>query len=204
MITVLAGVNGAGKSSVFGSAIRAKNGDYFNPDEAAQKLITDNPSLSQEEANSKAWLMGKEWLEKAISEDLDFTFESTLGANTIPTLLKNAIESGIDVRIMFCGLTCPELHIQRVQARVSRGGHDIPEAKIRERWVGAIRNLCTLIPGCKQVVLYDNSADLVDGKPQPHKLFAMHNKKFVSMPTSNMPEWAKPLAAVAINTHLSN
>ena len=33
----LAGVNGAGKSSVGGAMIRASGADYFNPDEAARE-----------------------------------------------------------------------------------------------------------------------------------------------------------------------
>ena len=37
-IHVLAGVNGAGKSSIGGAAIRAFGGEYYNPDEAARGL----------------------------------------------------------------------------------------------------------------------------------------------------------------------
>ena len=36
---VLAGVNGAGKSSIGGAMIRASGADYYNPDEAAKALI---------------------------------------------------------------------------------------------------------------------------------------------------------------------
>ena len=35
---VLAGVNGAGKSSIGGAAIRAAGGEYYNPDEGIVKL----------------------------------------------------------------------------------------------------------------------------------------------------------------------
>jgi predicted ABC-type ATPase len=40
---VLAGINGAGKSSIGGAMIRASGADYFNPDEAARDLIAANP-----------------------------------------------------------------------------------------------------------------------------------------------------------------
>ncbi|HWS90974.1 MAG TPA: ZTL protein, partial [Mycobacterium sp.] len=49
---VLAGVNGAGKSSIGGAAIRAAGGDYYNPDEAARALMVANPGLGQPEANA--------------------------------------------------------------------------------------------------------------------------------------------------------
>jgi predicted ABC-type ATPase len=52
---VLAGVNGAGKSSIGGAAIRAAGGNYYNPDEAARELIAANPGLSQTDANAAAW-----------------------------------------------------------------------------------------------------------------------------------------------------
>ena len=51
---VLAGVNGAGKSSIGGAAIRAAGGNYFNPDEAARELIAANPGLGQTDANAAA------------------------------------------------------------------------------------------------------------------------------------------------------
>ena len=59
-ITVLAGVNGAGKSSVAGAYIRAAGGDYFNPDEFTRSLLRQNPGLDPAEANSLAWTRGKE------------------------------------------------------------------------------------------------------------------------------------------------
>ena len=53
-ITVLAGVNGAGKSSVAGAYIRAAGGDYYNPDEFTRSLLRSNPGLDPAAANSLA------------------------------------------------------------------------------------------------------------------------------------------------------
>lgn len=204
MIIVIAGVNGAGKSSVLGSWIRSRGGDYFNPDEATQQLMRENPTLSLEQANSDAWIVGRDRLSAAITDHADYTFETTLGGNSICKLLLQAMENGLEVNIAFCGLNSPELHIQRVAGRVARGGHDIPEKKIRERWKGAIHNMCALIPGCKMVAVFDNSAELIDGKPAPQKLFSIQDSKFTFFPVANMPNWAKPLATVAMNCHLQH
>src|SRR5579875_611532 len=89
-IYVLAGVNGAGKSSVVGATIRDKGGEYYNPDEAAREIMAANPGLDQTEANATAWEQGRRLLQRAIDERLDFTFETTLGGNTIPALLAEA------------------------------------------------------------------------------------------------------------------
>src|SRR6266702_897891 len=95
-IYVLAGVNGAGKSSIAGAAFRANSADYYNPDETARALRAANPALSQTDANGAAWQQGKRLLEKAIAGRLDFALETTLGANTIPALLAKAAAQGTE------------------------------------------------------------------------------------------------------------
>ena len=202
MITVIAGVNGAGKSSVAGANLRHNGADYFNPDEIARELRADHPGQSETEANAQAWLMGYEQLVRAIDEGRDYIFETTLGGNTICQTLHDAIDRGEEVRLFFVGLASPELHIARVAARVSRGGHPIPEAKIRERWISAIHNLMGLIPRCSAVNVFDNSANDTGAGPQPVCLFALHGDQFISPPVDPMPDWAKPLASVAITRAL--
>lgn len=203
MITVIAGVNGAGKSSVAGANIRHKGADYFNPDEVARDLRADNPALSEAEANGQAWQMGYEQLLRAIDEGQDYIFETTLGGNTICQTLHDAIDRGEEVRVFFVGLASPELHIARVAARVSRGGHPIPEAKIRERWISAIHNLMGLIPRCTAVSVFDNSAEDTGSGPTPVCLFSLQGEQFVSPPVNPMPDWGKPLASVAITRALT-
>src|ERR1043166_5576248 len=94
-IWVLAGTNGAGKSSIGGAMIRAAGADYFNPDEAARKIRSADGTLTQAEANGLAWQLGKRLLERAISERKTSAFESTLGATTIPGLLLRAARDGV-------------------------------------------------------------------------------------------------------------
>jgi|TARA_R100001480_G_scaffold103666_2_gene106634 predicted ABC-type ATPase len=203
VITVIAGVNGAGKSSVAGANIRHKGADYFNPDEVARDLRADNPALSEAEANGQAWQMGYEQLLRAIDEGQDYIFETTLGGNTICQTLHDAIDRGEEVRVFFVGLASPELHIARVAARVSRGGHPIPEAKIRERWISAIHNLMGLIPRCTAVSVFDNSAEDTGSGPTPVCLFSLQGEQFISPPVNPMPDWGKPLASVAITRALT-
>jgi predicted ABC-type ATPase len=201
MITVIAGVNGAGKSSIIGSALRHHGGHYFNPDEAARDIMnTEKCTLA--EANSKAWKRGYDMLCEAVENDLDYVFETTLGGNSVPEQLHKASDSGISVSILYCGLESPDLHIQRVSERVKKGGHDIPEEKIRQRWTNSIYNLGTMIPKCDQIKLYDNSSPLEDGKPSPKLLFSMSNGNFKTTPHEKIPDWAKPIAVIAMETHL--
>jgi len=193
MITVIGGVNGAGKSSIVGSAIRDKGGNYFNPDEYACELCLQDPQITSLKANSDSWHQGKTLLEKAIKEDVNFTFESTLGGNSITASLVRALTTGRKVRVYYVGLNSPELHIARVAARVSRGGHDIPEAKIRERWVRSINNVCALVQYGADVVVWDNSTSLsADGSASPRLQIKLLAGEVVAL-GSEIEEWAKPI-----------
>jgi predicted ABC-type ATPase len=204
-IHVLAGVNGAGKSSIAGAMIREAGGDYYNPDEAARLLREANPRLAQSEANGVAWQQGRRLLERAIAEKLDFALETTLGASTIPKLLAVAAESGAEVRVWYAGLGTVERHIARVRARVGKGGHDIPEADIRRRFDNSRLNLIHLMPRLAALRVYDNSeeADPARGHvPQPKLVLHMERSKIIGPPDlSKTPEWAKPIVAAAMLRH---
>lgn len=199
MITVIAGVNGAGKSSIVGSAITARGGRYYNPDEVARDL-RENEGLGEVEANEKAWHLGRDLLEQAIASKMDYTFETTLGGNTITSMLLAAGRSGVSIRVFYCGLSSPELHIARVAARVARGGHPIPEDMIRQRWSSSAFNMMQLIPFCEAVAVWDNSSTSSIGKPEPKKVFSFTNGVFDrdGIPSSATPSWAKPLVSTAL------
>lgn len=201
-IFVLAGTNGAGKSSVAGAMFRRAGADYFNPDEATARILAANPGITTAEANSAAWYGGKRLLERAIAERLDFAFETTLGGHTISALLQDALAAGIEVRIWFVGLSSPELHMARVRSRVARGGHDIPDEKIRERYDRSRINLIELMPRLTELRVFDNSfeADPHAGRPpRPTLILHLAKGKIVEMvELIETPRWAKALVAAAL------
>jgi predicted ABC-type ATPase len=201
-IYVLAGTNGAGKSSIGGAMLHEAGADYFNPDEAARRIRSANPGLTQAEANSAAWHQGRRLLERAIADRLDFAFESTLGATTIPALLASAASLGIEVRVWYVGLISPELHIARVRARVAKGGHDIPEADIRRRWETGRLNVIRLQPALTELRVYDNSGDAdpyAGAAPAPMLLLHVRRGRIVApRDLSATPSWAKPVVAAAM------
>jgi predicted ABC-type ATPase len=199
---VLAGVNGAGKSSIGGAMIRAAGSDYFNPDEAARDLMAANPGLDQVQANAAAWQQGSRLLERAINERLDFAIETTLGGNTMSRLLTEAAAQGFEVRMWYVGLASPEAHIDRVRQRVRLGGHDIPEADIRRRWRHSRMNLVQLLPLLTELRVYDNSIEAApaDGHA-PRLVLVLHvDRGRIVGPAdlSSTSQWAKPIVAAAL------
>ncbi len=199
---VLAGVNGAGKSSIGGAAIRAAGGNYYNPDEAARELIAANPGLSQTDANAAAWGQGRKLLQRAIEQRLDFAFETTLGGTTMPRLLADAASHGIEVYVFYVGLASADAHIERVRQRVRAGGHDIPDDAIRRRYRHSRLNLVQLLPALTELRVYDNSkaADPAAGQaPEPVLVLHMQRGRIVGPPDlASTPDWAKPIVAAAV------
>ena len=213
-IFVLAGCNGAGKSSIGGAALLESGVRFYNPDEAARKIAAANarldPMLTMSEINGEAWNQGRILLERAIDQRLDFAFETTLGGHTIPKLLERAANEGLSVHVWFAGLQGVGLHIERVRQRVARGGHDIPREKILERYDAGRTNLIHLLPHLASVRIFDNSAQAAPGQgltPKPLLLLHCESRRIVapaelSTLLVETPEWAKAIAASALDLHL--
>lgn len=204
-IVVLAGVNGAGKSSVAGAALEASGGVYYNPDLATRSYI--EAGVSAVEANSRAWRRGVEQLDQAIRAKTNYAFETTLGGRTVTRGLQDAAESGVRVRVWYVGLASPEKHIERVRARVLRGGHDIPEDRIRSRWTASRENLVRLLPRLHELALFDNTkeARLDEGEvPSPLRLIHVRARVCLDLaPPDAIPSWARPIVAAALKLELT-
>jgi predicted ABC-type ATPase len=106
------------------------------------------------------------------------------------------------VRIWYVGLNGPELHIARVRARVAKGGHDIPEPRIRERYDASRLNLIRLLPSLSELWVYDNSkeADPDAGvAPDPRRvLHVRHGAVVGPRDLALTPAWAKAIVAAVI------
>ena len=203
VIFVLAGVNGAGKSSVGGTILQEQGLEWFNPDAFSRKRVAQG--VDKDKADAEAWAYGRSRLEEAIAGGSDFAFETTLGGNTITALLDKATASH-DVVMIFCGLDSVERHIARVALRVQFGGHDIPEERIRARWTNARRNLISLLPNLKALQVFDNSLDAVPSEPipEPRLVLEMEDGRVLHPAEDDLaalavtPDWAKSIVEAAL------
>ncbi|KHL52150.1 AAA family ATPase [Xanthomonas cannabis] len=204
-ILVLAGVNGAGKSSLLGSLLREDGATWFNPDAFTRDLVEQG--WSPEDANAQAWQEGVRRLRQAMDAGHDYAFETTLGATTIPRLLRQACATHT-VAIWFCGLASVELHIARVAARVAAGGHAIPTHKIRERYDASRANLIALLPHLAVLHVYDNSSP-ADATGQVAPLLVLelgrNGLQYPQTPEelAQVPDWAKPIVMAALELRQS-
>ena len=204
VLFVLAGVNGAGKSSIGGHLLAQQRLTWFNPDTFARELVAAS-GCGQATANAHAWSESVRRLDEAIAGGHSHAFETTLGGHTVAERIAAAARTH-DVLMWFCGLVSPDLHVARVRARVAAGGHDIPEARIRERYPQALQNLIALMPRLAHLQVYDNSTEVDAGSPIPDPMLVLEMQDGRLMwPASDdvdalrrTPDWAKPLMEAAL------
>ena len=204
VLYVLAGANGAGKSSIGGHLLERNGLTWFNPDTFARELMAST-GCDQETANGYAWHESMRRLEEAIAKGLNHAFETTLGGKSVTETILEAAKTH-QVLIWFCGLSSPELHTARVKARVAAGGHPIPEEKIRERYPNAQMNLIKLMPHAAYIKVYDNSAEAAaDGTvPDPVLVLELEDGQVITPAPDNLkalqrtPEWTKAILEAAL------
>lgn len=203
VLVVLAGVNGAGKSSIGGHQLAQAGLTWFNPDTFARELRAAT-GCSEEEANARAWAEGLRRLDDAIVSHQDYAFETTLGGRTIAGRIHEAATTH-DVIVWFCGLRSADLHVSRVRARAAAGGHDIPEPRIRERYSTTRLNLVALLPDLAELRVYDNSTSVDPGEPIPDPILVLEMidgdvvrpARDDAAALAAVPEWGRPVVEAA-------
>jgi predicted ABC-type ATPase len=201
---VLAGVNGAGKSSIGGHLLERQGVPWFNPDTFARELAAAS-GCDQATATGLAWAESLRRLDEALARGHDHAFETTLGGHTVAAKIAAACDTH-DVMIWSCGLASPDQHVARVRARVAVGGHDIPDDRIRERYPQALQNLITLMPRLARLQVYDNTTNVPVGAPVPDPVLVLemeHGRMTWPSPSDvealgRTPDWAKPLVEAAL------
>jgi predicted ABC-type ATPase len=155
-VAVLAGINGAGKTTasraILVDALRIPT--FVNADAIARGLNGFNP----ESVAVAAGRVMLEYLRELADTRSDFAFETTLAARTYAGWLKELKDGGYYVYLFYYWLATPETAIARVAERVRAGGHHIPEATIRQRFGRSASNFFDLYrPLADEWRVYDNS-----------------------------------------------
>ncbi len=155
-VVVLAGVNGAGKTTASRELLAnvLKIPTFVNADAIARGLNGLNPEA---EAVRAGRIMLTQ-LDELAKERADFAFETTLAARTYAGWQANLRATGYEVHLYYYWIDSPELAINRVAGRVRSGGHHVPEETIRQRYGRSVRNFFELYRPVADVwEVYDNS-----------------------------------------------
>ena len=159
LLVVLAGPNGAGKSTVAPYLLRDALAvdEFVNADTIAQGLSAYRPETV---AVTAARVM-LERLRALAGLRRDFAFETTLSGRSHARWLRELQPAGYRTHLVFLSLPSADLAVARVADRVRRGGHDVPNAVVRRRFVVGLRNFFSVYMHALDAwTIYDN-ADVV-------------------------------------------
>lgn len=165
---IVAGPNGAGKSTLSSLAeFRAKLDSvrFFNPDELTLVLLHAQgyesfaaaPPEVLRATNIRAAEEVFASLTLAVESGALVGIETVLSTDKYQPLVERVRELGGRCYLLYVSLASPTLSLERVRRRVSMGGHDVPAAKLAERWQRSLDNLPWFASHADDFWVFDNS-----------------------------------------------
>lgn len=176
--TIIAGVNGVGKSSFTGVLLGEINdlGVIIDTDKITSELGKGELAGGKEAVNR---------IQVSLRKGIDFTQETTLsGTRTVKTI-KEAKELGYHIRLYYIGVNSVEESIKRIRNRVEKGGHNIPDEDVRRRYNKRLEDLLSVLPYCNEVKFYDNENGFIE--------VGEYKNGLLTAKRSSVPEWLKEL-----------
>lgn len=152
--TIVAGVNGAGKSSLTG-VLRTEITNLG-------KIVDVDKIIAKCGGNViEGGKKSIELIDDCLEKEVCFTQETTLSGHRVLNTVKRAIEKGYYVRLYYVGLNTVEESLVRIENRVKKGGHNIPDADVLRRFGKRFEDLMAVLQYCDEATFYDNENGFV-------------------------------------------
>lgn len=156
---IIAGPNACGKSTTGSALVKDQFGlAAIDPDVLARKYRSDFPELSDYSANLAAVIEAERRVWKALAAGKSVAVETVLSSDKYIGAIEIARDRGYETIFYFVTVRSADIAVARVKERVRLGGHDVPEAKIRERWKRTHTNCASIFTKCDLAIAFDNSA----------------------------------------------
>jgi predicted ABC-type ATPase len=163
-LVLIAGPNGSGKSTLAAHPVIASLAR--TPEDAAPPLHINADQIRQtlrdgeagDELDLRAARLADEHFAQAIKSGRSVIRETVLSTTRLLPMIEDAKARGFRIVLLFVFLRDPALNVARVAQRAQLGGHDVPEDKVRSRWIGAMQKLEAFAPLADVLMVFDNSA----------------------------------------------
>lgn len=152
--TIIAGVNGTGKSSLTG-VLRRELHDMGVIIDADQIAAAHNGN------DILAGRLAVQKIRDCLAKGVDFTQETTLSGTLSARTLQKAKQQGYYIRMYYVGLDSEKESLDRIANRVKRGGHNIPSEDVLRRFRTRAKSLAAVLPYCNEVTFFDNNNGFV-------------------------------------------
>lgn len=156
---IVAGPNGSGKSSSYRDTEIEQSGRTIwivNPDVLTLRIL-EVEGLALLEANRAAVERIETWIEASMDVHKSVGVETVLSTGKYRRLVAKAKDLGFAVWLIYVVLDTPERNVERVRLRVRKGGHDVPEDKIRTRYARSLAQFPWFLDQADEAWIYDNS-----------------------------------------------
>jgi predicted ABC-type ATPase len=157
---IIAGPNGCGKSTAYSrSDIAEFDGSVWiiNPDLLTARLVAQE-DLKPLDANLQAVVRIEEWLHASVAVHQTIGVETVLSTAKYRPLVEKARRLGFEIRLIYVIVDTTERQIERVRLRVRKGGHDVPDDKIKSRRAKSLEQLGWFFEQADYALVYDNSS----------------------------------------------
>ena len=178
---VLAGGNGAGKSTFYHQYLSKYGIKFVNADLIARTMDTDHP----ERLSYEAATLATEMRENMIAQGESFCFETVFSHESKIDFIAVAKAHGYTVILVYIHLNDPSLNEARVYQRTLEGGHNVPAEKICSRIPRTMKNIKTALPLVDEAWLLDNSS----GQNRFQQL-AIIKSGYCEKKVNPLPAWA--------------
>jgi len=181
---LLAGGNGAGKSTFYKTRLEPLGLPFVNADLIAKQLYPEQPEIHSYEAAKIAEKMRN----RVLKEGRSFCFETVFSHASKIDFIAQAKAMGYEVILVFIHLKSVSLNQARVAQRVSEKGHNVPENKVSSRIPRTLNNIQKALALCDHCYFLDNSR--LDNPFQ--QIAQIHNGQILYK-VEQVPEWAKTM-----------
>ncbi len=181
---ILAGGNGAGKSTFYRTQLAPLELPFVNADILAKEVYPQSP----EEHSYDAAKLASEIRFQLLHEGRSFCFETVFSHPSKIDFVAQAKALGYDIILVFIHLDTVSLNQARVAQRISEGGHNVPDEKVASRIPRLLQNIKKTLPLCDQVRILNNSR--IDSPFQQVAVIRNGQKIQQEIP---LPCWAKEL-----------
>jgi predicted ABC-type ATPase len=187
---ILAGPNGAGKSTLYQAELQPRHPavEFVNADRLASAHFGHHASTEAEA--KKGQELAEERRAALMAAGKSLVTESTFSHPSKLDLIQEAQGLGYKIAVYHVNVRSADVSIDRVQNRVSQGGHDVPEDRIRGRYE---RNKALI----KEAVLIADRGQVFDNsvKNQRPELALKFDRGQLTYASDRVPTWAKELYA---------